>query len=151
MNVRVLVQEVRKKEFLFAFFDFLLIMLPGAGILYVFERATFLSVDWIKLLLLSGAMMAPLVFFNILVMTAWDDEPLPKNKDTLFFYLTVSCMISSLLLYVAALVSYLWQGTSVRYFIVFAVGLEAGITVIAVIKEWLRKKRKKRAKTPSTK
>ncbi|HVM76678.1 MAG TPA: hypothetical protein VMU07_00820 [Candidatus Paceibacterota bacterium] len=135
MNPRIWTKEVIRREFLFAFFDLLLLIVPGAGIVFVFNPIAFESIDWIKLVLLSGAITAPLSFMNMIFLSSLDPRLNSKNKNELFFQLSLSIVITTLILYALTASSYLFWGNSGRNFAIGLIIAETGLGLVAAIKD----------------
>ncbi len=144
MNPKIWAKEVTRKEFLFAFFDLLLLIVPGAGILYVFNQSAFESMDWIKIVLLSGAMTAPLSFLNTIFLSTIDDQYDPKRKNDLFFALSVGIVVTSIILYTWAATSYLWWNSSPKAFGTALIFSELVFGVVAGFTDVRRQRKKKK-------
>lgn len=87
MDLKSSIQQVKKAESIFLFFDILFLALSALGVIFFYDQALFISLDWVKLILLSACISAPLIFFNIIIISTIDDIK-PREKDGLFFALT---------------------------------------------------------------
>src|SRR5438309_7611028 len=145
MDLKAWTKTAKHKEFHFVFFDLVLLILPGAGIIFLFDRSLFLSLDWVKLVLLSGAIMAPLSFINTLFISAIDDQFDPKKKDALFVELSLSILITSVALYIFALYGYFVARNSVNFFLILVIASEVLMVLWGAHKEWRRGRRKEKA------
>jgi hypothetical protein len=131
------IKVVENESFILTIFNILFLVLPGVGILYVFNNALFVNSDWIKIILLSGAITAPLILINTLVMVILLIE---KNKDSsLFIPFSFGIFLSGLLLYGIIGVHYIFD-KPFRHGVYFIIIVEAILLVSAYVK--LRKAKK---------
>jgi len=150
MDLKKLVQAVRDSGFLFAFFDLLLLILPGVGILFLYERPIFMSLDWIKLILLAGAIMAPLDFMNALVIPSLVDAEIDlRRKDNLFIALTASIFATSIMVYGGVAIFYLFNYPA-RHGLLIIAGVEFVLLIVAFYKDHQRARRGKKKASAST-
>jgi hypothetical protein len=137
---------IRRKEFVFIFFDAILLVLPGAGALFVYDNQAFMSLDWARIVLLGAALMAPLDFLNMVILPDVFGEFGEKAKDDVFVIMTASILSTSLLVYAAVAISYV-AGYSAR----FCTGALIGIEVLFVLIAFVRNVRNKKRMTPEAK
>ncbi len=140
MNIKEWVRVMKGREFLFLFFDLLLLILPGVGLLFVYAQTTFMALDWIKLVLLGGAIMAPLDFFNVIVLSDTFVGFASKGTDDFFVLLSTSILTTGIFIYIAAFVTYI-VGYTLRFFVGVVGGVEGLLLIIAFAKELWRKQR----------
>lgn len=121
----------------------LLLILPGVGVLFLYDQNVFMQLDWIKLVLLGGAIMAPLVFFNVLILPEAFGELKTNKRDYLFFLISMSIIATSILVYYMAAISYL-LGFGAQYCATAILGLEGVLLVIAEYNAWYKSRRRKK-------
>lgn len=95
------------------------LLTPGILIIYVFLREVFLSLDTLKLLLLSMAITAPLSIINFF----WKPDALMKELGD-FKSLVLSIFQTGLILYVGTMLSW-FIGLSLNMFIVWTLVIAA--------------------------
>ncbi len=100
---KALRSAVKDKQMLLAFFDFVFLFLPGVLIIFFFKRDLFISIDWVKLVLLSGAIMTPIHLFNSSLILSLERE---ENEETFFFGLTKSIWVTSIFLQIVLFITY---------------------------------------------
>jgi|GEM_PF-2859148 hypothetical protein len=139
MDVNAWIKQIKSKEFFFAFFDVFFLVVSGIPVLFFFERQFFLSADWIKLVLLSGAISAPLVFLNTIALSSFEDNARLQEKDGLFFAMSMAAMSTTLFLNGPLLGVYWTKAPLTTYMIVVAT-LECGLLLAGVVYErWFKK------------
>lgn len=97
---------VKDKYFIFTLFNVFLLISPGIAIIYRFNKDLFLQLDGIKLILMSVAIITPLIVVNTFLNAVWVDDEI-NNENSLFVSFTLSAMISAMLLYLIIFLDYL--------------------------------------------
>ncbi|MBN1585720.1 hypothetical protein JW899_05150 [Candidatus Uhrbacteria bacterium] len=77
---------LKDKHFLLFALAMLFMILPGIPAFYLFHREEFMTIDWIKLSLLSAALELPMVFLGIFIMPIFFDNQTEKSKKDDFFF-----------------------------------------------------------------
>jgi hypothetical protein len=92
------IKDVTKADFLWAFLASLFLLLPGIITLFIFERELFITLDWIKLVLLGTAITLPLSLLNILLSLIEESR---SNENVEFFgHFILGTIIGGVSLYV---------------------------------------------------
>lgn len=133
------IKIVESEGFILTLFDFLFLILPGIAIIYIFSNELFVSADWIKIILISGAVTAPLVLINTFVLIVFNHSGKSEGGNSLFIYFSLSVILSGLILYTTIALHYLF-GKSFRSGVYFTLVIEAILILLASIR--LRKIRK---------
>src|SRR5579871_2252265 len=100
-------KAVNNKSFLLAFLDVLFLVLPGLMVIFIFQKDLFMSLDWIKLTLLSASITAPLAFLNTLMLDSWEERFYPEKRPPLFNSFSVAIILSGLIIDMILLMGYL--------------------------------------------
>lgn len=98
-------ENLENSTFLLGFFSFLFLILPGIALLFVLERDLFLSLDWIKLILLACAISVPVAFCNIILSVSLTGTS--RKED--FMHFSLGIIMGGLSLYIALAISYFKQ------------------------------------------
>lgn len=112
---------VKDNLFILTLFNVLLFVAPGTAIISFFYPDFFQSLDWVRLILISVSIMAPLVIVNTFIMVPYGREK-DNEENLLFASFFVANMFSALLLYMVIAVNYFWGRT-----------LREGLIVIGVV------------------
>lgn len=115
MGVLAELEKIKDGHVLLGILNILLLIAPGVLILFWFHQNLFLSLDWVKLLLLSSAISAPFVFLNILTGTIERTSSLDLfNNMTLAIWLYGICAFA-----VMAFCYFLKTGMTQKTFFLF--------------------------------
>ena len=89
---------MKEKTGILLFLDVVFLVAPGVAAVFVFYRKIFLTLDWVRLVLLSISLVAPLVLVNMLFRpgSGKDREP---AKDESFYGSTLAIIMTGLLFY----------------------------------------------------
>jgi hypothetical protein len=104
------VKILDSRNFLLGFFSTIFLILPGVLIIFLFDRNLFLELDWIKLILLSASITAPLVFLNFMIISYLDKVTLSDNKQSLAA-LAMSCIFTGFIILLSAVYGYFVRWT----------------------------------------
>ena len=122
--------------FLIGFLDILFLALPGIALVYFFNLTLFLSLDWIKLVLLSMSAVTPFVLFNAISIVLLDDSPAHDDR-ALFFQISIGIFVTGIILYITLALSY-FGNISFREAAIFVCVIETIIVAIAAYKDRAR-------------
>jgi hypothetical protein len=103
-HMKDFVKWIKTDSFVFTFLDVLCLVLPGSATIFVFAPDLFVSLDWVKLVLLSASI--PLLFVIINLITVTDEIVKENEKDGLFRALTVAILMTSFVFFGALCASY---------------------------------------------
>lgn len=123
------IEKIKDKSFGAALLSILLIIVPGSTFIYYFNKDFFVSLDILKLIILSSSFMTPLIVLNLFIVgiSMISDKELDIiENERLFFGLFLSIVFSGLVLYTALFVSYYFNKS-----------LHYAITLIFIIEIWL--------------
>ena len=134
------IEKIKNKHFLLFFFDILFLILPGLATIFFFQKDIFLSLDWIKLIFLSASLVAPVAFFNTLLLLGVDDKK-QNSEDGLFIALSMSLIITGFLFYLLLAAAY-FIGYSLEVNIMVLIILEVAGTAISMAHEAKKNKEK---------
>lgn len=138
MSILSEIEKIRDRHFILFFFDVLFIVLPGVAGIFLFKSDLFVSMDWIKLILLSASMTAPVAFFNTLLFAAAENIDL-KEKDGFFYALSSSLIITGIGLYLLFILGHL-NNSGLKPLLGAIIFLEIIATIAAMHKERKHKK-----------
>ncbi|MFA7151495.1 MAG: hypothetical protein WC113_01155 [Candidatus Paceibacterota bacterium] len=102
-------KQLKEKALLLFLLDVILLVAPGIAILFIFFRDIFLSLDWVKLILLSISITAPFTFLNMLLVPELDKDYDPNRKDEFFYGFSIAATITGLFFYMFLPFSYLYN------------------------------------------
>jgi hypothetical protein len=145
MNAKAWIEQIKDKTSFFVFFDILFLILSGIPVLFFFERQFFLSTDWIKLILLSGAITAPFFFLNTIALSSFEEDTRLEKKDGLFFAMTMAAMSTTVFLN-GPLIAIYWQGATIKTYMLVVAGLEIILFGAAFLQEKMKGKKKSESK-----
>ncbi len=141
------IAQIKDKGFVITFLSVIFLILPGVLVLFLFERSLFINIDWVKLILLSAAITAPISFVNTLLITVIDDEDKPRQKDYLFDSFSVGIVLSSILICGLLFISYVLNATTKDFIFTLGVfeffaALAAGVFEFSKgFVRWLKRKK----------
>jgi hypothetical protein len=155
-------KAVNNKNFLLASLDVLFLILPGFIVLFVFRSDLLLSLDWIKLVLLSASITAPLAFLNVMILDSWEERYYPTKPMPFFNTVSIAIILSGFIMDVVLSLGRLLQlmgysqGGHFNYQFIILVSIEGIMFLIALYygrkrnsrekKEALEKELKKKSK-----
>jgi len=117
-------KDFTNKITILVFFDVLFLILPGTAVIYVVKPELFVSLDWLKLVMLSAAITTPFVLSNTLALAIQEsNNPDEEDKDELFFIFTLATFITGLCIYPLLGVHYFF-GKSIHDILIVAIILE---------------------------
>jgi hypothetical protein len=128
------IDQVKKLEafhFVASIVGFVGIISPGLLILFLFKRDLFISLDLIKLILLSVSLSLPIILFNLFLWGALPDDS-KESKNTIAIDLVVALVTSSTVFYLPLAVTFLW-GLGFHAYLWILVVLEVILAIIAVL------------------
>jgi hypothetical protein len=125
-------EDFTNSAFLIAFFSLLFLVLPGVATLFLFDRNLFMSLDWVKLIMLGTALTLPINLFNIFMSLLTDKN---IKADDEFIHFSVGIVMAGISIYLALLAShFISMSLSLMMFLAF------GVNVVFWIFVWTRKK-----------
>ncbi|MEY4602617.1 MAG: hypothetical protein RL292_558 [Candidatus Parcubacteria bacterium] len=104
MGIITEIQGIKSRTFMIGFFDLLFLILPGIMVIFLHRIDLFQSLDWIKLVLLSASIVAPLAFMNTLAFQVVEKT---NSDDGLFMDFSLGIILSGILVYIAVGLFYL--------------------------------------------
>ena len=113
-------ENLRDSSFLFNLFGLLFLVLPGVATIFVFEKELFISLDWIKLIMLVTSITLPLALVNIVASLIFTNKS--SGDDSLDF--SFGIIISGISVYLSLALSYLIKVPLISMLII-AVGIDA--------------------------
>lgn len=99
MTVKSFVKTIQDKSLLLALFATLATILPGLTIIYLYQPELLMTLDWVKLILLSISFTAPFVIFNSFVITINDKSR--RNAASFFKDFVEGAIMTALTFYLA--------------------------------------------------
>ena len=93
------IEKLESRTFVLAFLDFLFLVSPGVLIIFLYQRGLFVSLDWLRLVLLSISIMAPFVFLNILTFLTLTMDSTQKKQE-LFPTISLGIIVTGFFAYV---------------------------------------------------
>ncbi|MDQ5893686.1 MAG: hypothetical protein QG640_698 [Patescibacteria group bacterium] len=134
------IKIVESESFIFTLFNFLFLILPGVAIIYIFNNELFINADWIKIILISGAVTAPLVLVNTFILVTIFMCNKKSTESSLFISFSLSVLLSGLILYTNIALHYIFEKTF-RSGVYFTFAIEFILIVIMGIRlKGMRKK-----------
>jgi hypothetical protein len=130
-------EKIKSKTAVFAFLGILLLIAPGAAIIFIFNYNLFLSLDISKLILLSVAIISPLIVINFTLSANTND--IGSDKDSAFAHFIFSIMISSVVIYVPLMMMY-FSGSTLKA-TVHIISLIQLCFVVVGVQEYLKRKK----------
>ena len=120
MSVSEDLSKLTTRDILIVFLGFVGTAAPGALVIWRFAPDLLATIDMAKLLFLSFAITAPLVFFNAAFVRQQLKTAPPEGVDKFIHDLLSGCISNIRTFTIPLLISFFWTGMSVRWF-VFAV------------------------------
>ena len=134
------IEKIKSETFIFGFLDVLFLILPGILIIFLNKIELFLSLDWIKLVLLSASITTPFALLNTLIFVVKTAESSNKtNGDDLFGQLSLGIIITGVFLLVVTGVLHIF-GKSLFSAFVFISITEIVFFAWVLVKAMRRKK-----------
>ncbi|MDO8496237.1 MAG: hypothetical protein Q7S43_02170 [bacterium] len=118
-------ENLKDSSFLFNLFGLLFLVLPGVATIFVFEKEIFISLDWIKLVMLVTSITLPLALINIIASVIFTNKS--SGDDSLNF--SFGIMISGISVYLSLALSYFTK-ISLTSMLIIAVGIDVLVWVI---------------------
>ncbi len=129
------IEKFKEETFWFILFDLIFLIAPGILILFYFDRTLFLSLEAMKLILLSISSTVPFIFINVLCFWSLIEEPDTKmKKDDVFIFFTLGIFLSNIIFSIVLLISYLLN-LSFRTAMCSMVGFEIFLIILIFYKE----------------
>ena len=139
MDIIEQVKKIEASDLMNALVGFVGIIAPGILTMFMFKRDLFITLDLMKLILLSASISIPIVFLNIGLGKFLEDG---DNKYTLHETLFLSLIISAIVVYPSFLISYL-AGFSFRGFVFTLIACEAAILLLVKIADYTEERNQK--------
>lgn len=123
------IEKLESRTFVLAFLDFLFLISPGVIVIFLYQRELFLTLDWLRIILLSISIMSPFVFLNILtfITLAMQDEQ--RNKQ-LFSTISLGIIVTGFLTYVVLCIDYFWN-IPFKADVIMLIGIEILFFILA--------------------
>ena len=128
-----IIDQVKKLEaahFVMSILGFVGAISPGLLILFLFKRDLFISLDLLKLILLSASLSLPIILCNFLLWVVPVDSKESNNGPG--GALVMALVASSAVIYFPLVISFLW-GLGLHTYIWILVGLESTLAIIVVL------------------
>jgi hypothetical protein len=130
-----LVDQAKKIEslhFVSSILGFVGVISPGLLILFIFKRDLFISLDLLKLILLSISLTLPFILCNLFcVWILWDEVNKGREGNRLTIDLVLALYISTVIFYLPLAVAFLWR-LSLHTYIWSLVVLEITFAIVSV-------------------
>ncbi len=132
------IDDFRNKTVILVLFDLFFLILPGMAVIYFVKPELLVSLDWIKLILLSATITAPFVISNSLALAILEgNKAQTQNKEDEFFMIfTLATFITGFVIYILLGVHYFFH-SSLHYLVIFGTLLEMLLFVKAL---WVDRK-----------
>lgn len=133
MSILSEIEKLKDETFIMGLLATLLMSIPGSTILFYFDKNLFLTLDFLKLLLISLAIITPLLLVNfIFISLPLELKSGPKSsKENAFIYLLLSTIFSSFVLYISLLASFILN-LSIGGFLYIIMVIEIMATILFV-------------------
>lgn len=106
-SIEKLINVIKEEPaFTIAIFDILFLITPGIACIFFYKNDLFLSLDWIKLVLLSVSITSSLSFFNIMMFDSIYNKD-NKNEKSFFIDLSIGIILSGMIIYAIIFVAYI--------------------------------------------
>ena len=143
MDIKETLKSIREDNtFSIGLLDILLLIAPGIAVIFVYQNSLFISLDWLKLILLSITITAPLVLLNTVLVPEFNDDGALKSND-LFGALTLSIWCTGILIFGTLVILYLFR-QPFRNGAIFISVVEVALLIIASLRDrWKNRKLKR--------
>jgi hypothetical protein len=123
---KINVEDFTKKTTILVLLDIFFLILPGTACIYLLKPDLFISIDWIKLILLSASITAPFVLLNLLIVSVGEEDQNNDDKRTgsLFEVFTLATFLTGASIYIL-LGLFCLSGYPVKNVLIFGLCLEA--------------------------
>lgn len=131
-------KTLKDKAVVLGIFAVVFIILPGIAGIYLFKPELISSLDWVKLVLLSAALTAPLVVINSMAITVFENRKKEK-KDTFFYDFIEGTLFTGISIYIVIIIGYVFHFSLSNMAVMLAA---TEVLIIFTIWNETRKKRK---------
>jgi hypothetical protein len=134
MSAMDIIDQAKKLEaqhFVMSILGFVGVISPGFLILFIFKRDLFISLDVLKLILLSVSLSLPIVWCNFSLWAALSGDSEGAKSGTAGT-LVMALLISSVVVYLPLVVTFLW-GLGLHTYVWILVVLEIILAVTAIL------------------
>lgn len=119
-------------------FDIFFLILPGIATLFVMSPDLFEKLDWVKLVLLSSAMITPLIFLNTIAISVIEDID-PSDEKGFVWAFSFATIVSGFAWFVVLGATYLHTGQLHEFLWLLAFG-----EMVIVGNIWNEKRKEKK-------
>lgn len=134
---------MKDRAFILAAFAVIFLILPGITGIYLYLPDLLTSLDWVKLVLLSLSVTAPVSIINTMVIIGIAKRKKERDDD-LFYDFILGSIITGITIYIALVIAY-FSGFQTKGLSVLLATGEVMI-VFSVWNEWSKGKRKGKKK-----
>ncbi|MFZ2763744.1 MAG: hypothetical protein WAX80_01760 [Minisyncoccia bacterium] len=102
-KVKEAISLFKDRVSLIIFFDLLFMALPGVLVVFNFDKDLFMSIDWVKLILLATSITLPVSFVDTIFILGIMEKKISKEEG-LFFAFSIGSILAGLTFFVALLI-----------------------------------------------
>lgn len=107
MTILSEIEKIKEEVFGIIIIDLILFIAPGLTFIFYFSKELFLTIDVIKLILLSISFITPFLLVNFILSTILVEGGKSKgNKENVFISFSMSLLLSTMILYISLFVAY---------------------------------------------
>ena len=137
--------HIKKETFGVAFIVILLLIAPGFTALFYFFRELFVSLETLKVIILSISIVTPFLVINSALFSQSlekdEDSPSKGAEENMFLSLTYSAVLSACIVYTALFFSYLLN-LSLQITIFVGFGIQLFLVLFRIYRIMSKKKTK---------
>lgn len=123
------VSTLKDRSFVLSFFGLLLLILPGLSTIVLYVPELLVSLDWVKVALLSASITAPLALIN--AMTMGSTAKGKQENDNLFHDFIVGIYTAGIIVYISSAAAYFLSLSISQYVVILLVTQFVMIGIIA--------------------
>lgn len=106
-NFEKILKTVKTTSFLLVLFDIIFITVPGATVIFLYNKNLFIDLELFKLLILSASVTTPLIFLFSIFSGIRYEHAVRQSENDFFYDFSFSSIIVGLMVYASLLVNYL--------------------------------------------
>ncbi len=137
MNFLSEIDKIKEESFSAAVLNTILLIAPGLTFILHFSKELLITLDVLKLILLSISFIAPLLIINFILVTIISDKmafpDIKHDKGAVFIIITLALLFSASILYIALFFGYILN-LSFRITIIFVLCLQFIWTIVLLSK-----------------
>ena len=105
-NFKDFIKSITEDYFWLGLFDLMLLITPGFLLIFYFDRTLFMSLDTLKLILLSVAFVAPFALVNAFSLLSMREE---TEKEAVVICFSLGIFYAAFSCFLALFISYLFK------------------------------------------